>query len=71
MPNLWHRAWYGKFLKWSASRSATQTAVSPSDHSVLAKRFEDAAREMQAMADEQKKLFEQYEEICMAGNPIN
>jgi hypothetical protein len=41
-------------------QSASQTAVSRSEHSVLAKRFEDGTREMQAKADEKKRLLEQY-----------
>lgn len=40
---------------------AIQTAVSPSEHSVLANRLEDATRQMQAKVDEQKWLLEQYE----------
>jgi hypothetical protein len=47
--------------------SAIQTGVSRSDHIVLAKHFEDAAREMQAKADEQKKLLEQYEGMHLYG----
>ena len=46
---------------------AIQTAASSSEHIVLAKRFEDAAREMQAKADEQKKLLEQYEQTHLYG----
>ena len=42
-------------------QSTIQTVLSPSDHSVLAQRFEDSAKEMQAKADEQKRLLEQYE----------
>ncbi len=38
-----------------------------SEHIVLASRFEDAAREMQAKADEQKKLLEQYEGMRLYG----
>ena len=48
-------------------QSAIQTAVSPSEHSVLAKRFEGAAHEMQAKADEQKTLLEQYEQTHLYG----
>jgi hypothetical protein len=44
-----------------------QAAASSSDHIVLAKRFEDVAREMQAKADEQKKLLEQYEQTHLYG----
>jgi hypothetical protein len=47
--------------------SASQAAVSPNAHGVLAKRFEDAAREMQAKADEQKALLEQYEQTHLYG----
>ena len=47
--------------------SASQTAVSPSQHSVLAKRFEDAAKEMPAKADQQKALLEQYEQTRLYG----
>lgn len=46
---------------------AIQTAASSSEHIVSAKRFEDAAREMQAKADEQKKLLEQYEQTHLYG----
>ncbi|PTR10130.1 hypothetical protein C8R32_102219 [Nitrosospira sp. Nsp5] len=42
-------------------QSAIQTAVSPSEHSVLARRFEEAAKEMQVKADKQKILLEHYE----------
>jgi hypothetical protein len=48
-------------------QSASQTAVSLSEHGVLAKRFEDSAKEMQAKADEQKTLLEQYEQTQMYG----
>ena len=48
-------------------QSAIQTVASPSEHSVLAKGFEDAARQMQAKADEQKKLLEQYEGMRLYG----
>ncbi|KIO48398.1 hypothetical protein [Nitrosospira sp. NpAV] len=47
--------------------SATQTVVSPSEHNVLARRFEDTAREMQAKADEQKALLAQYEQTHLYG----
>ncbi|SCX80140.1 hypothetical protein [Nitrosospira sp. Nsp13] len=47
--------------------SAIQTAAAPSEHSVLARRFEGAAHEMQAKADEQKTLLEQYEQTRLYG----
>ena len=47
--------------------SAIQTAASPSEHSVLAHRLEDATRQMQAKADEQKTLLEQYEQLRLYG----
>ena len=47
--------------------SAIQTATAPSEHSVLARRFEGAAHEMQAKADEQKTLLEQYEQTRLYG----
>ncbi|KIO48252.1 hypothetical protein SQ11_13300 [Nitrosospira sp. NpAV] len=43
-------------------QSAIQLVASSSEHSVLAKDFEDAARQMQAKSDEQKKLLEHYED---------
>ena len=46
---------------------ATPATLSGSEHSVLAQHFEDVAREMQAKADEQKKLLEQYEQIKLYG----
>ncbi|WP_052494248.1 hypothetical protein [Nitrosospira sp. NpAV] len=48
-------------------QSTVQVVISLDEHSVLAKRFEDTAREMQAKADEQKKLLEQYEEMHLYG----
>jgi hypothetical protein len=51
----------------SLPESVTQTAASSSEHAMLATRFEDAAREMQSKADEQKKLLEQYEEMHLYG----
>jgi hypothetical protein len=51
----------------SLSESATQTAAFPGEHILLARRFEDTASEMQAKADEQKKLLEQYEEMHLYG----
>ena len=47
--------------------SAIPATLSGNEHSVLAKHFEDAAREMQAKADEQKKLLEKYEQIQLYG----
>jgi hypothetical protein len=47
--------------------STIQAAPSSNEHSILAKRFEDAAREMQAKADEQKTLLEQYEQTNLYG----
>ena len=47
--------------------SAIQTVASTSEHSVLARRFEGAAYEMQAKADEQKTLLEQYEQTHLYG----
>jgi hypothetical protein len=44
-----------------ASHATIQNAATPSEHRVLAKRFEDAAREMQAKAEEQKALLRRYE----------
>lgn len=40
---------------------AVQNAASKADHEALAKHYEDAARDMQAKADEYKKLLAQYE----------
>ena len=40
---------------------AVQSAKTPSDHQVLAKHYEDAAKEMQAMAEEHKQLLAKYE----------
>jgi hypothetical protein len=40
---------------------AIQSAKAPSDHENLAKHYEEAAKEMQAEADEHKKLLAQYE----------
>ena len=40
---------------------AVQSARSASDHQNLAKHYEEAAKEMQAKADEHKKLLAQYE----------
>lgn len=45
-----------------ATRKATQSARTRSDHDALARYFEDAANEMQAKAGEQKKLLEHYED---------
>ncbi|SEO62815.1 hypothetical protein [Nitrosovibrio sp. Nv6] len=43
-------------------RKAAQNARTRSDHDALTKYFEDAAREMQTKAEEQKHLLEHYEE---------
>jgi len=40
---------------------AAQSARSPGDHENLAKHYQDSAKEMQAKADEHKKLLAQYE----------
>lgn len=48
-------------------QSTIQTIASSNEHSILAKGFEDAALQMQAKADEQKKLLEQYEEMHLYG----
>ena len=40
---------------------AVQSARAPSDHENLAKHYEEAAKEMQAKADEHRKLLAQYE----------
>ncbi len=40
---------------------SVQSAKTRSDHDALAKHYEDAAKEMQAKADEHKKLLAQYE----------
>lgn len=50
-----------------ATQIAIQNATTQSDHDALAKRFEDAAKEMQAKADEKKTLLEQYEKIRLYG----
>jgi hypothetical protein len=47
--------------------SAIPATTSGTEHSVLARRFEASGREMQAKADEQKKLLEQYEQIQLYG----
>ena len=43
-------------------RKAVQNARTRSDHDALTKYFEGAAKEMQAKAEEQRKLLEHYEE---------
>jgi hypothetical protein len=50
-----------------ATQIAIQNATTRSDHYALAKRFEEAAKEMQAKADEKKALLEQYEKIRLYG----
>ena len=51
----------------AATQMAVQNATTQSDHYVLAKHFEDAAKEMQAKADEKKALLEQYEKMRLYG----
>lgn len=41
---------------------AVQSAKTSADHEALARHYEDVAKRMQAKAQEQKKLFEKYEE---------
>ena len=48
-------------VKEEANHAAIQNATTLSDHYALAKRFEDAAREMRAKAEEQRALLQQYE----------
>jgi hypothetical protein len=50
-----------------AIQIAIQNATTRSDHYALAKRFEEAAKEMQAKADEKKALLKQYEKIRLYG----
>lgn len=40
---------------------AVRNAKTPADHNALARHYEDVAKEMQAKADEHKKLLEEYE----------
>ena len=40
---------------------AIQTARTPAEHNVLAKHYDDAAKEMQSKIEEHKKMIEQYE----------
>ncbi len=40
---------------------AIRNAKTPGDHDALAKHYEDAAKEMQAKADEHKKMLAEYE----------
>ncbi len=42
-------------------RAAAQNATTRSDHEAVAKYYEDAAKQMQVKAEEQKELLEQYE----------
>jgi hypothetical protein len=51
----------------AASHTAIQNATTLSDHYALAKHFEDAAKAMQAKAEEQKALLEQYEKVHLYG----
>jgi hypothetical protein len=48
-------------VKEEANHAAIQDATTPSDHYASVKRFEDAANEMRAKAEEQKALLQQYE----------
>jgi hypothetical protein len=48
-------------VKEEANQAAIQNATTQSDHYALAKRLEDAAKEMRAKAEEQKALLQQYE----------
>ena len=48
-------------------RTAVENAATQSDHYVLARRFEDAAKEMRAKAEEKKALLEQYEKMRLYG----
>ena len=48
-------------IKEEINHTAVQNATTLSDHYALAKRFEDAANEMRAKAEEQKALLQQYE----------
>ena len=50
-----------------ATQRAVQNATTQSDHYALAKHFEDAAKEMQAKAEEKKALLEQYEKMHLYG----
>jgi len=40
---------------------AIQTARTPAEHNVLAKHYDDAAKEMQSKVEEHKKMLETYE----------
>ena len=48
-------------------RAAVENAATQSDHYALARRFEDAAKEMRAKAEEKKALLEQYEKMRLYG----
>ena len=48
-------------VKEEANHAAIQNATTLSDHYALAKRLEDAAKEMRAKAEEQKAFLQQYE----------
>ena len=54
-------------VKEEANHAAIQNATTLSDHYALAKRLEDAAKEMQAKAEEKKALLEQYEKMHLYG----
>jgi hypothetical protein len=47
-------------VEYAASNSGIHSAVTLNDHEAMAKSYEDAARKMQAKAQEQKQLLEQY-----------
>ena len=44
-----------------AMSQAVQSASSKADHEAIAKQYDEAAAEMQAKADEQKKMLEHYQ----------
>jgi hypothetical protein len=48
-------------------RTVVKNAATQSDHYALARHFEDAAKEMQAKAEEKKVLLEQYEKMRLYG----
>ena len=54
-------------VKEEANHAAIQDATTLSDHYALVKRFEDAANEMRAKAEEQKALLQQYENANLYG----
>ncbi|KIO49083.1 hypothetical protein [Nitrosospira sp. NpAV] len=50
-----------------SGQAAIRNATAQGEHHVLAKHFEDVAREMQTKANEQKELLEQYEKGHLYG----